>query len=92
MPRSADLPLVKAAKAALASAEVPAPALPECRSDPLPSYEGADALARLARRNAAGAKDLTATEYRLRAAGLAEAFAKEFRRTQSQAVELPLRR
>lgn len=47
-----------------------------------PLNEGADALARLARRYAAGAKDLTAVEYHRRAAGLAGAFAAEFRRKQ----------
>jgi ribonuclease HI len=44
--------------------------------------EGADALARLARRYAAGPCDLTPAEYHRRAGGLAEAFAKEFRRLQ----------
>jgi ribonuclease HI len=44
--------------------------------------EGADALARLARRYAAGPCDLTPAEYHRRAEGLAEAFSKEFRRLQ----------
>lgn len=57
-----------------------------------PLNEGADALARLARRYAAGADDLTAAEYQRRAAGLAEAFAAEFRRTQRSEVPLPLAR
>ncbi|OBI04210.1 hypothetical protein A5715_05705 [Mycolicibacter heraklionensis] len=57
-----------------------------------PLNEGADALARLASRYAAGAQDLTAAEYRRRAAGLATAFAEEFRRTQRAGVELPLPR
>ena len=47
-----------------------------------PLNEGADALARLARRYAAGASDLTPAEYHRRAEGLAEAFCKEFRRLQ----------
>jgi ribonuclease HI len=47
-----------------------------------PLNEGADALARLARRYAAGPCGLTPTEYHRRAEGLAEAFSKEFRRLQ----------
>jgi ribonuclease HI len=47
-----------------------------------PLNEGADALARLARRYAAGPCDLAPAEYRGRAEGLAEAFSKEFRRLQ----------
>lgn len=47
-----------------------------------PLNEGADALARLARRYGAGAPDLTPAEYHHRAEGLAAALSKEFRRLQ----------
>jgi ribonuclease HI len=47
-----------------------------------PLNEGADALARLASRYAAGPCDLTRDEYHRRAESLAEAFSKEFRRLQ----------
>jgi ribonuclease HI len=47
-----------------------------------PLNEGADALARLARRYAAGPCDLRRDEYHRRAESLAEAFSKEFRRLQ----------
>jgi hypothetical protein len=47
-----------------------------------PLNEGADALARLARRYAADPCDLTPTEYHRRADSLAEAFSKEFNRLQ----------
>lgn len=51
---------------------------PGHRGEPL--NEGADALARLASRYAAGRSGLTPAEYADRAAGLAEAFAAEFNR------------
>ena len=54
-----------------------------------PLNEGADALARLARRYAAGAPDLTPAEYHRRAESLAEAFSKEFRRLQEVGQSLP---
>lgn len=44
--------------------------------------EGADALARLASRYAKRDSELTAAEYRQRAAGIAETFSREFRRQQ----------
>ena len=49
------------------------------QGDPL--NEGADALARLASRRFASKGELSATEYHQRAAGLATAFAAEFRRS-----------
>lgn len=49
-----------------------------------PLNEGADALARLARRYAASAADLSPAEYQRRAASLAEAFAAEFRRRHAE--------
>jgi ribonuclease HI len=54
-----------------------------------PLNEGVDALARLARRYAAGPCDLTPAEYRRRTEGLAEAFSKEFKRLQ-EVGQLPL--
>jgi ribonuclease HI len=53
-----------------------------------PLNEGADALARLARRRAASPREVPLEEYRDRAKGLADAFAKEFRRLQ-EVGELP---
>jgi len=46
--------------------------------------EGADALARLARRRVATPGDLAPGEYQRRAAGIAEAFSQEFNRLQEQ--------
>jgi hypothetical protein len=45
-----------------------------------PLNEGADALARLASRYAAGTSELTNAEYHRRAADLAKSFAAEFNR------------
>ena len=52
--------------------------VPGHRGEPL--NEGADALARLGSRYAAGDSGLTPDEYRRRASGLAEGFAQEFNR------------